>query len=55
VPQRLLPDMPVIVRTRPENVAARAVAEKLGLTRAPELDDHMLTYVSHWDRGAGDC
>jgi ribosomal-protein-alanine N-acetyltransferase len=53
--QRLLPDMPVIVRTRPENVAARAVAEKLGLTRAPELDDHMLTYVSQWDRAAGDC
>ena len=52
--RRLLPDMPVIVRTRPANVAARAVAEKVGLTRAPELDDHMLTYVSEWDAGAGD-
>jgi RimJ/RimL family protein N-acetyltransferase len=51
--QRLLPDIPVIVRTRPENVAARGVAEKLGLTRAPELDDHMLTYVSDWDGGGG--
>ena len=50
--QRLLPDMPVIVRTRPENVAAQGVAEKLGLARAPELDDHMLTYVSDWDVGA---
>jgi RimJ/RimL family protein N-acetyltransferase len=52
--QRLLPDMPVIVRTRPANVAARAVAEKLGLMRAPELDDHMLTYVSHWEVGTAD-
>jgi ribosomal-protein-alanine N-acetyltransferase len=47
--QELLPEVPVIVRTRPENRAARAVAEKLGLARAPRLDDHMLTYVSHWD------
>jgi RimJ/RimL family protein N-acetyltransferase len=52
--QRLLPDMPVIVRTRPANVAARAVAEKLGLTRSPALEDHMLTYVSQWDVGARD-
>ncbi len=46
--RRLLPELPVIVRTRPDNGAAQAVATKIGLTRAPELDDHMLTYVSHW-------
>lgn len=48
--RRLLPELPVIVRTRPGNLAAQAVAEKLGLTRAPQLDDHLLTYVSHWNR-----
>ncbi len=47
--KRLLPELPMIVRTRSANLAARGVAEKLGLQRAPELDDHMLTYVSHWD------
>ena len=46
--QRLLPELPVIVRTRPGNRAAQAVAEKLGLARAPDLDDHLLTYVSRW-------
>jgi [ribosomal protein S5]-alanine N-acetyltransferase len=51
--QTFLPELPVVVRTRPENRAARAVAEKLGMVRAPELDDHMLTYVSGWDRGGG--
>jgi ribosomal-protein-alanine N-acetyltransferase len=47
--RRLLPELPVIVRTRPGNRAAQAVAEKLGLARAPQLEDHMLSYVSHWD------
>jgi RimJ/RimL family protein N-acetyltransferase len=46
--RRLLPEVPVIVRTRPENLAARHVAEKIGLARAPGLDDHLLTYVSDW-------
>ncbi len=45
---RLLPELPVIVRTRPGNLAAQAVASKLELTRAPELDDEMLTYVTRW-------
>lgn len=47
--RRLLPELPIIVRTRPGNLAAQAVAAKLGLTHAPHLDDHMLTYVSQWD------
>jgi RimJ/RimL family protein N-acetyltransferase len=47
---RLLPEFPVIIRTRPQNRAAQAVAEKLGLVHAPDLDDHMLTYVSRWTR-----
>jgi [ribosomal protein S5]-alanine N-acetyltransferase len=47
---RLMPELPVIVRTRPENKAAQAVARNLGLTRAPQLDDHMLTFVSQWSR-----
>jgi ribosomal-protein-alanine N-acetyltransferase len=50
--RRLLPELPVMVRTRPGNRAAQAVAEKLGLARAPQLDDHMLSYVSYWDRPA---
>jgi ribosomal-protein-alanine N-acetyltransferase len=45
---RLLPEWPMIVRTRPGNRAAQAVAEKLGLVRAINLDDHLLTYVSSW-------
>lgn len=51
--RRLLPEIPVIVRTRPANVGAQAVAEKIGLVRAPCLDDHMLTYVSPWNRPRG--
>ena len=47
--RKLLPELPMIVRTRPENLAAQAVAEKLGLVRAVDLDDHLLTYVSHWN------
>lgn len=47
--RKLLPELPMIVRTRPGNLAARAVAEKLGLVRAVDLDDHLLTYVSHWN------
>jgi RimJ/RimL family protein N-acetyltransferase len=49
--RRLLPELPVIVRTRPGNLAAQAVAEKLGLRRAPDLEDHMWTYVSRWEVG----
>lgn len=49
--RRLLPQLPIVVRTRPQNVAARAVAEKLGLLRAPALDDQLLTYVSEWEPG----
>lgn len=45
----LLRDLPMIVRTRPGNLAAQAIAKKLGLVRAVDLDDHLLTYVSHWD------
>lgn len=52
--RRLLPEMPMIVRTRPGNVAAQSVAEKLGLRRAPDLEDHMWTYVSRWDGTADD-
>jgi RimJ/RimL family protein N-acetyltransferase len=44
-----MPELPVIVRTRPGNEAAQAVAQKLHLARAPNLDDHLLTYVSDWD------
>jgi ribosomal-protein-alanine N-acetyltransferase len=47
--RRLLPALPMIVRTRPGNLAARAVAEKLGLARAAALDDQLLTYVSRWN------
>ena len=47
--QRLIPELPVIVRTRPGNHPAQAVAEKVGLARTPDLDDHMLTYASRWD------
>lgn len=50
--RKLLPELPMIVRTRPGNLAAQAVAEKLGLVRAVDLDDHLLTYVSHWNRCA---
>lgn len=46
--RNLMPDLPIIVRTREANHAARRVAEKLGLVRAPDLDDHLVTYVSHW-------
>lgn len=51
--KRLLPELPVIVRTRPGNRAARSVAENLGLARAPDLDDHLLTYVSQWNIPSG--
>lgn len=51
--RKMLPELPVIVRTRPENQAARAVAENMGLVRAPGLDDHMLTYVSGWQAHQG--
>ena len=47
--RELLPDFPMIVRTRAGNLAAQAVAQKLGLVRAVELDDHLLTYVSRWN------
>jgi RimJ/RimL family protein N-acetyltransferase len=47
--RQLLPELPMIVRTRPANLAAQAVAKKLGLVRAAELNDHLLTYVSHWN------
>ena len=47
--RKLLPELPMIVRTRPRNLAAQAVARKLGLVRAIDLDDHLLTYVSHWN------
>lgn len=50
--RKLLPELPMIVRTRPGNLAAQAVAEKLGLVRAVELDDHLLTYVSQWNGSA---
>jgi len=46
--RNLIPDLPIVVRTREANPAARRVAEKLGLVRAPDLDDHLVTYVSHW-------
>jgi ribosomal-protein-alanine N-acetyltransferase len=51
--RRLLPELPIIVRTRPGNLAAQAVAEKLGLAHAVDLDDHLLTYVSRWDAPGG--
>lgn len=47
--RRLLPELPMVVRTRPGNRAAQAVAEKLGLARAVDLDDHLLTYVGRWN------
>jgi len=47
--RNLLPKLPMIARTRPGNLAAQAVAQKVGLVRAVELDDHMLTFVSHWN------
>lgn len=47
--RKLLPELPMIVRTRPGNRAAQAVAGKVGLVRAVELDDHLLTFVSHWN------
>lgn len=47
--RKLLPELPMIVRTRPGNLAAQAVARKVGLVRAIDLDDHLLTYASHWN------
>ncbi len=34
------PELPVIARVRPANVASRDVARKASLTRAPHLDSH---------------
>jgi ribosomal-protein-alanine N-acetyltransferase len=47
--RRLLPELPMIIRTRPANLAAQAVAGKIGLVRAVDLDEHLLSYVSHWN------
>ena len=47
----LMPELPMIVRTRPANHAAQGVAKKLGLVHAADLDDHLLTYVSHCGSG----
>lgn len=44
-----VPRLPVVVRTRPDNVAAQRVAEAAGLERRPDLDvDGDLVLVSHW-------
>jgi [ribosomal protein S5]-alanine N-acetyltransferase len=36
--RQLRPDLPIIARVRPDNVASARVAVKCGLTRAPDLD-----------------
>ncbi len=48
VAAQLDPERPVVVRTRPGNVAARRLAETIGLQRRPELDtgDGFVVYVS---------
>jgi ribosomal-protein-alanine N-acetyltransferase len=48
---RLLPELPRIVRTHPDNDNAQSVAVKCGLARRPELDERdaeLAAYVSHW-------
>ncbi|MGI8563964.1 MAG: GNAT family N-acetyltransferase [Candidatus Dormibacter sp.] len=46
--QRWLPDLPLVVRTRPANVAARRVAEKSGLERRTDLDCEHVIYALGW-------
>ncbi|MCL6625706.1 GNAT family N-acetyltransferase [Alicyclobacillus shizuokensis] len=44
-----LPDLPVVVRTRPTNLPALQVAERVGLPRRPDLDtDEHVVYASWW-------
>lgn len=48
------PDVPVVARCRPGNVASRRLAQRLGLERAEHLDEDGedgadLIFVSHWD------
>lgn len=49
VANRHLPQLPVVVRTRPTNIASMRVAERIGLTRRPDLDttEHVV-YASWW-------
>ena len=48
VAAELDPGRPVVVRTRPANVPARRLAERLGLQRRPDLDadDGFIVYMS---------
>jgi len=42
------PHLPVVARTRPTNMQAMSVAERIGLQRRPDLDTEHVVYVSKW-------
>ncbi|WDL95907.1 GNAT family N-acetyltransferase [Alicyclobacillus sp. ALC3] len=46
--QSYQPDLPIVSRTRPTNVPAMRVAERIGLHRRPDLDTEHAVYVSRW-------
>lgn len=44
-----VPRLPVLARTRPDDVAGQGVAEAAGLERHPDLDaDGLIAFVTHW-------
>lgn len=46
--QSYQPDLPVVCRTRPTNIPAMRVAERIWLQRRPDLDTEHVVYVSRW-------
>ncbi len=46
--QSCRPDLPVVVRTRPTNIPAMRVAERIGLERRPDLDTEHVVYALRW-------
>lgn len=43
-----LPQLPVIARTRPANIASIRTAEKAGLQRRPDLDNEHVVFTLGW-------
>lgn len=46
--QSYQPALPVVIRTRPTNLPAIRVAERIGLERQPHLDTEHVVYASWW-------
>ena len=46
--RRHMPSLPVIARTRTNNVASIRVAERAGLQRRPDLDTEHVVFASGW-------